>query len=110
MSLSVFDVFDQILADIFLSRIVIRQQFKKCLYYKIYDLDVSLLIVTADIVGLKKLSLLLYHVDPLGVIVHIKPVTDIHSVAVYRKLLARKRIINEERYQLLGELIRTVII
>ena len=74
------------------------------------DLDVLLLVVSADIVSLEQASLLLYHVDGLRMILYIQPVADIFAVSVYRKLLAVKGIVDDQRDQLLGELERTVIV
>ena len=74
------------------------------------DLDVLLLVVSADIVSLEQSSLLLYHVDGLRMILYIQPVADIFAVSVYRKLLAVKGIVDDQRNQLLGELERTVIV
>ena len=74
------------------------------------DLDVLLLVVSADIVSLEQSSLLLYHVDGLRMILYIQPVADIFAVSVYRKLLAVKGIVDDQRDQLLGELERAVIV
>ena len=43
-------------------------------------------------------------------IVNIQPVTHILAIAVYRKLLALQRIVDNQRDQLLRELIRSVIV
>ena len=53
------------------------------------DLDVLFLIVSADVVGLEQTALFLYHINALGMVFHIQPVTDILAVAVYRKLSCR---------------------
>ena len=74
------------------------------------DLNVLLLVVSADIVSLEQSSLFLYHVDGLRMILYIQPVADIFAVSVYRKLLAVKGIVDDQRDQLLGELVRTVIV
>ena len=74
------------------------------------DLDILFLIVSADVVSLDQTTLLLYHINALGMIFHIQPVTDILAVAVYRKLLALQRIVDDQRDQLLRELIRSVVV
>ena len=64
----------------------------------------------AYIVGLEESSLLLYHINSLGMIFHIEPVTDILAIPVYRKILAMKCVVNNQWNQLLRELIRAVVI
>ena len=66
--------------------------------------------MAAYIVCLEKLSLLLYHIDSLGMIPDIQPVTDILSVTINRELLALKRIIDNKRDKLLRELVRSIVI
>ena len=66
--------------------------------------------MSAYIVSLSKSSLFLNHIDSLSMVINIKPVSDIKSVTVYRKLLAVKCIINNKRYKFLRELVRSVII
>ena len=66
--------------------------------------------MTADIIGLEESALLLNHINSLGVILNIEPVSDVQSVAVYRKLLAMKCIVNNKRNQLLRELVWSLVI
>ena len=74
------------------------------------DLDVLLLIMSADIVGLKQPSLLLYHIDRLGMILDIEPVTNVLAVSVNGKLCTLKSIVDHKRDELLGELVRAIVI
>jgi len=60
-------------------------------------LNILLFIVSADIVSFKQPSLLLYHINGFGMIIHIQPVAHILAVAVYRKLPAVQRIVDNER-------------
>ena len=66
--------------------------------------------MSADVVSLTQTSLLLHHIDALRVVVDIQPVTHILAVAVHRKLLALQRIVDDQRDQLLRELVRSVIV
>ena len=67
------------------------------------DLQVLLLIVTADIVGFKQPSLFLNHIYGLRVILYIQPVAHIPAVPVHRKLPALKRVVDHQRDQLLRD-------
>ena len=60
--------------------------------------------MSADVICLEQTSLLLYHVDSLGMIHNIEPVADILAVTIYRKLLALERIVDDQRDQFLREL------
>src|SRR5699024_1974642 len=67
-------------------------------------------IMAADIIGFKETSLFLNHIDPLGMIFHVQPVADIFAIAVYRKVLSVKGVVDNQRNQLFRELIGPVII
>ena len=86
MTLSVLDISDEILVDMGSSGIGARKFFPEDFKDGLDDLDVLLLVMSADIVGLKESSLLLNHIDCLGMILDIEPVTDVLAVAVYGKL------------------------
>ena len=62
------------------------------------------------IVSLEKLTLLLNHINSLGMIINIQPVTNIFAIAIDRKLLACKSIVDCKRNQLLRELVRAIVI
>ena len=66
--------------------------------------------MSAYIIRLKQTAFFLHHINGFRMIFHIKPVTDIFAVSVYRKLLSMQGIVNDERNQLFRELIRSVII
>ena len=74
------------------------------------DFDILLLIVAADIIGFKKSSFFLNHINCLCMIFHIQPVTHIFAISVYRKFLTLKRIVDDQRNQFFRELIRSVVI
>lgn len=77
---------------------------------KFYDVDISHFVMTADIVYFSDSALVDYEVDCLAVILYIKPVSDVKSFAVYGKGLVMKRIDNHKRYELLGKMIRSVVV
>ena len=66
--------------------------------------------MSADIVCLEQTSLLLNHIDCLRVILNKQPVTDILAIAVDRKLLTLQCIVDNQRNQLLRELVRSIIV
>ena len=110
MTLPVFHIGDQVFAYQFSSRIPFREHLLQGVQNDVDDLDILLFIVSADIVSLKETALFLHHVDALRVILHVQPVPNIFPVAVYRKLLALKRIVDNQRNQLFRELVRAVIV
>ena len=110
MALTIFYVFDQLLTDKSLAGILIRKHLLQGIQNNMNDLDVLLLIMSADIVGLKESALFLYHVNSLGMILYIEPVPDILSISINRKILAMQSIVNDQRDQLLRELVRSVIV
>ena len=66
--------------------------------------------MSSDVVSLTEASLFLHHIDALRVVVDIQPVTDIPSISINRKLLALQCIVDDQRDQLLRELVRSVIV
>ena len=93
-----------------LSGIGIGKFFSEDIKNGVNDLDILLLIMSADIVGLKQPSLLLYHIDCLGMILDIEPVTNVLAVSVNGKLCTLKSIVDHKRDELLGELVRAVVV
>ena len=75
-----------------------------------YNIDIPHLIMAADIINLTDAASSKDQVDRLAVILHIKPVSDIETLAVYRERLIMQRIGDHQRDQLLRELIRTVVV
>ena len=74
------------------------------------EVDVLPLVETADVVGLSDFTFVENHVDGPGVVDHIQPVADIFALAVNWKGFAMADVVDEEGYQLFGELIRTVVV
>jgi len=66
--------------------------------------------VTTDIVSLEKFTLFLYHIDTLGMVIYIQPVTHIFTITVYRQFLALQGIVDDKRDQLLRELVRSIVV
>ena len=74
------------------------------------DIDITLLVMSADIIDLTDGSLVDDKVDSFAVILNIEPVTYIQSFAVDRERLIVKRIGDHQGDQLLGEVVRSVVI
>ena len=93
-----------------LSGVVVRQHLLQGLYDDMDDLDVLLLVMAAYVVGLEQLSLLLDHVDGLGVVLHVEPVPDVLAVSVHGELPALQTVVDDQGDQLLRELIGAVVV
>ena len=74
------------------------------------DVDVLPFIETADIVGFRNLSLMENQVDGTGMVFHIEPVAYVLALAINGQPLAVADIVDEQRNQFLGELVRTVVV
>ena len=74
------------------------------------DVDVLPLVEASDIVCLGHLALMEDKVDGTGVVLHKQPVAHILTLAIYGQWLAVTDVVDEERYQLLRELIRSVVV
>ena len=85
-------------------------RFSQRLTDELHDIDITHLIVPADIIHLAHTAMLQNEIDGLAVILHIQPVTHILSISIDRKRLIRECIRDHERDQLLGELIRPIVI
>ena len=66
--------------------------------------------VTADIEDFSRTTLAQDHVDGTAMVFHVYPVPHIHAITVHRKFLVLEGIGDHERYELLRELKRPVII
>ena len=66
--------------------------------------------MTAYIVDFTFYAFANYQVDSFAVVFHIQPVAHIATVTINRKLLAFQNILDNQRNQLFGEMIRTVVI
>ena len=75
-----------------------------------YNVNISLLIVSAHIVDLTHAAFVQNKVNSLAMILHIQPITDIQALAIHRQRLVSQGICNHERYQFLWEMIRSIVI
>ena len=110
MTLSVLNICDEVIIDMCLPLVICGQHFLYRIYYDLNDLDILLLVMAADIILLTKAPFFKHHVDGLCVIHDIQPVTHVLAVPVYRQLLARQDIIDDERDELFRELVWSVVI
>ena len=94
--------------------IAIRARFRHHLVQQIadgvYHLQILLLVVTANVVGLSDQASGHHLVERARVVFHIEPVTDLVTLAIDRQRLAIQRVKNDQRDQLLGEVVRAVVI
>ena len=74
------------------------------------DIDVLPLVETADVVSLGNLTLVENHIDGTGMIHYIQPVSHILTLTIYRQWLAMTDVVDEQRNQLLWELVWTVVV
>ena len=77
---------------------------------ELYDVDVLHLVVAAYVVDLAYSALMDDKVDSAAVILNVQPVADIQTLAVYGERLVSKHICYHKGYQLLGEVIGTVVV
>ena len=76
----------------------------------VYHLQILLLVVTADVVGLPDHAGGHHLVESARVVFHIEPVTDLVALAIDRQRLAIQRVEDDQRDQLLGEVVRAVVV
>ena len=74
------------------------------------DIDILPFVEAADIVRLGNLPVMENHVDGAGVVFHEEPVTHVLALAVNRQRLLVTDVVDEERDELFGELVRTVVV
>ena len=74
------------------------------------DVDVLPLVEAADVVCVSHLALMEDKVDGTCVVLHVEPVADVEALAVDGKRLAMADIVDEERDELLRELVRTIVV
>ena len=74
------------------------------------DIDVLPLIETADVVSLGNLALVENHIDGTGMIYYIQPVAHVLTLTIYWQWLAMTDVVDEQRNQLLWELVWTVVV
>ena len=110
MPFSVFDILDQIFINMFSAWVSFRkyiiEQFQDCLH----NLDISALIMSANIISLTQSALFLYHIDSLSMIFYIQPVSDIESISINRNFLSVQSIIDDQWNQFLRKLIWSIVV
>jgi len=74
------------------------------------NINVLPLVETADVVGVGYLALMENDVDGTGVVLDVEPVTHVLALAVDGQRLTMADIIDEQRNQLLGELVGAVVV
>ena len=74
------------------------------------DVDVGELVGPADVVDLARLPALEHDRDRAAEVAHVEPVADLHPVAVDGQRVARERVQDAERDQLLRVLARAVVV
>ena len=78
--------------------------------YHLDDVNVLPLIETADVIGFCRLTVVENHVNSPRMIHHIQPVAHVFPLAIHRQRLAVTDVVDEQRNQLLRELIRPVVV
>lgn len=74
------------------------------------DVQILFLVMAADIVCLADHTSGNHGIKRAGVIFHIEPVTDLVTLAVHRQRFAIQRVEDHQRDQLLGEVVRAVVV
>ena len=74
------------------------------------DIDVLPLVETADVVSLGNLTIVENHINGTGMIYYIQPVAHVLALTIYWQWLAMTDVVDEQRNQLLWELVWTVVV
>ncbi len=74
------------------------------------DVDILPFVKPADVVCLGNLPVMENHVDGAGVVFYKEPVANVLALAVNRERFLVADVVDEERNQLFGELVRTVVV
>ena len=74
------------------------------------DVDVLPFVEAADVIGFGNLPVMENHVDGAGMVFHKKPVAHVLALAVNRKRLFVADVVDEQRNQFFGELVRPVVV
>ena len=74
------------------------------------DVDVLPLVEATDVVGFCHFALMEDEVDGTGMVFYKEPVAHVFALAIDRQRLAVADVIDEERNQLLRELVRTIVV
>ncbi len=78
--------------------------------HELHEVKVRLLVVAADVVGLAELAVGQHGPEGFAVVADIKPVADVHAIAVNGDRLAGEDALDDDGDQLLRELIRAVVV
>ena len=106
MTLSVCYISNQIQV----STLRATEQTVNSLDYHLDDIDVLPLVETADVVSLGNLTLVENHINGTGMLYYIQPVAHVLTLTIYRQWLAMTDIVDEQRNQLLWELVWTIVV
>ena len=106
MTLSVCYISDEIQILAFLS----AEQTVNGLDNLLDDIDILPLVETADVIGLGNLTLVENHIDGTGMIYYIQPVAHVLTLTIYWQWLAMTDVVDEQRNQLLRELVWTIVV
>ena len=106
MSKSVSNVGDQI--HIF--TLLTSKKSVNSVYYYLYDINILPLVEATNVVGFSNSTLMEYKVYGTSMVLNKEPVTNILTLTINRQRLAIADIVDEQRNQLLWELIRTIVV
>jgi hypothetical protein len=76
----------------------------------LHDVDVGLLVMAPDVIDLAIDAMTDNQIDRIAMVSNIKPVPDVHALAIDRQRLIVDRFLDHERNQLLRVLVRPVVI
>ena len=85
-------------------------RFAELLKDDLYNFDVGLLIVTADVVHFADSAVLEDQIDSSAVILYIQPVSDIESFTIHRKRLICKCVCDHEGNKLFWKMVWTIVV
>ena len=77
---------------------------------ELHDVDVPHLVVSSHVVHFPFAALAHHHVDGLTVVFHIEPVAHVGALAVDGQPFALKNVVDDERNELLGEVVGPVVV
>ena len=78
--------------------------------YHLDDVDILPFIESTDVVSLGYLAFMENEVDGSSVVFDEEPVSHVLALAIYRQRFAMAYIVDEKRYELLGELVGTIVV
>ena len=77
---------------------------------ELHDVDVLHLVVASNVVDFAFTSFAHHEVDGLAVVFHVEPVAHVLSLAVDGELLASEDVVDDQRNELLGEVVGAVVV